>query len=101
MNAPKRLGAYAENRSIWEAHSIVHLVSRLPAREVALVIDCGLNDLFLQVNRNLHAELVLCEVPHDYTERFGGHDPDYWNNAAEYQLLFLAKYFGRSRATGP
>jgi putative tributyrin esterase len=34
--------------------------------------------------------MMEMEVPHDYTERPGGHTWDYWDNAIKYQLLFFA-----------
>ena len=32
-------------------------------------------------------------VPHDYTERPGGHTWQYWSNAVQYQVLFFASAF--------
>ena len=35
-------------------------------------------------------------VKHDYIERPGKHDWQYWSNAVEYQLYFFKKYFQRN-----
>ena len=32
-------------------------------------------------------------IPHDYIERPGNHNWEYWSNAIKYQLLFFNDYF--------
>jgi hypothetical protein len=36
------------------------------------------------------------KIDHDYLERPGGHNHDYWNNSIDYQVLFFMKYFNRN-----
>jgi enterochelin esterase-like enzyme len=31
--------------------------------------------------------------PHDYIERPGKHDWNYWRNAVQYQLLYFSRFF--------
>jgi hypothetical protein len=33
------------------------------------------------------------KIDHDYTERPGAHNRDFWGNSVDYQLLFFKKYF--------
>jgi S-formylglutathione hydrolase FrmB len=57
------------------------------------MIDCGVDDFFLDVNRALHARLLQLNINHDYIERPGAHDHPYWNNSIDYQILFFKKFF--------
>ena len=47
------------------------------------------------MNRNLHQLLVTRNVPHDCTERPGGHNWEYWSNAIKYQMLFISNHLAR------
>jgi enterochelin esterase-like enzyme len=33
------------------------------------------------------------KIPHDYIERPGKHDWNYWRNAVQYQLLYFSRFF--------
>jgi S-formylglutathione hydrolase FrmB len=80
----------------WENASIVHLVPQISEQSYPhLIIDCGLGDFFLDVNRSLHHKLVEHQIPHEYTERPGEHTSEYWCNAVDFQMLFFAKLWGR------
>lgn len=61
--------------------------------DVALIIDCGVNDPFIEPNRRLHQELLHLKIPHDYIERDGGHSWVYWRKSIGFQLLFFHQYF--------
>jgi len=45
------------------------------------------------VNHELHQQLLMRNIPHDYIERPGAHNWDYWTNAVQYQLLFFHNFF--------
>lgn len=77
----------------WEANSVVNLVPRLKQADIRLMIDCGLGDFFLKVNRELHCRLLEACIPHEYIERPGEHNGEYWSNAVDYQVLFFHKFF--------
>jgi S-formylglutathione hydrolase FrmB len=91
----KRLGSYQEHPERWAANSVVTLAETLPPGELAISIDCGTDDFFLQVNRNLHQLLLQRKVPHDYTERPGKHEWAYWSNCIKYQMLFISDHVKR------
>ena len=61
--------------------------------ELKIIFDCGLDDFFLEVNRNLHKKLMDRKIDHDYIERPGGHNVAYWHNSIDYQVLFFEKFF--------
>jgi S-formylglutathione hydrolase FrmB len=80
----------------WEEASVVNLVPNLKANEAPqLIVDCGLDDFFLPANRSLREALLNYKIPHEYTERPGEHNADYWCNAIDMQILFFAKVWGR------
>ena len=58
-----------------------------------LIIDCGTEDFFYEVNKNLHEQLLYRNIPHDYIARPGSHNWNYWTNAVQYQLLFMHRFF--------
>jgi S-formylglutathione hydrolase FrmB len=89
----KRLGNYTESKEVWDEHTVINMVYLLANVDVHLIFDCGVDDFFLQVNRNLHQKLLANDIPHDYSERPGGHTWNYWANAIKYQLLFFQDYF--------
>ena len=91
----KRLGDIKEHADRWEALTVINLIDLLKDGELAISIDCGVNDFFLDVNRALHKKLVENKINHDYTERFGGHGWDYWKNSIKYQMLFFSEQFSK------
>jgi S-formylglutathione hydrolase FrmB len=89
----KRLGDTACCKDNWEKNTVINVVSTLNKGELKLIFDCGIADFFLPVNRNLHQLLLARGIDHDYTERPGGHNGNYWKNSIDYQLVFFHKFF--------
>jgi S-formylglutathione hydrolase FrmB len=61
------------------------------------MIDCGVADFFIEINRDLHRRLLKEDVPHDYVERPGAHNWMYWDNAIKYQVLFFSEFFKKTK----
>jgi len=91
-----RLGRYSDQPANWEKYTVINLLHLLRPNALALIIDCGTEDFFFKVNENLHQELLYRNIPHDYIIRPGAHNWTYWNNAIQYQLLFMNNYFKSS-----
>jgi S-formylglutathione hydrolase FrmB len=91
----KALGTYADHPTLWDEHVVVKQVELLQNKDLALIIDCGLDDFFLTVNRNLHQKLMDLKIEHDYIERPGAHNRAYWSNSVDFQLLFFQKKLSR------
>lgn len=89
----KALGPYSSKPAVWDAHVVLNTIERLKNKEVNMVIDCGLDDFFLEVNRALHRKLMDRKIDHDYIERPGAHNAAYWRNSIDYQLLYFSKCF--------
>ena len=93
----KRLGPYNQYPERWEANSVINLTYLLKPDSLAIAFECGSDDFFYQVNKNLHEKLLERNIPHDFTVRPGGHSWDYWGNAINYQLLFFSRFFNQSK----
>ena len=91
----KRIGTYADAPERWEELTVINQARRLKPGQVAISIDCGVDDFFLDVNRALHAQLLAAGIPHDYTERPGAHTWSYWDRSIRYQMLFISEHFHR------
>ena len=89
----KMLGDYGTYAGNWDKNTVITMVDSLNNGDLNIILDCGVDDFFLQVNRNLHQKLSDKKIDHDYTERPGEHNWDYWNNSVKYQLLFFRQYF--------
>ncbi len=77
----------------WESNSVAALAPTLKNGAQKFIVDCGIDDFFIEMNRTLHAELLKFGIDHEYTERPGEHNGDYWNNAVDFQILFFKKFF--------
>lgn len=89
----KYLGDYTSHKENWDQNVVVNLVDSLQNGELKIIFDCGVNDFFIEVNRNLHQKLLDKKIEHDYTERPGEHNWAYWNNSIKYQMLFFRRFF--------
>lgn len=92
----KRLGDTTSNSKNWETYSVINMVEKKrPADSLAMIIDCGTEDFFYADNKSLHQKMLQLKIPHDYIERGGTHNWDYWGNAISYQLLFFRRFFDK------
>ena len=83
------LGSEADNPERFADNSVLSLVEQLHRNSLPFIIDCGVDDGLIDINRELHRRLVYNHTPHDYTERPGAHNWEYWQTALPYQVLFL------------
>ncbi len=87
------LGELETNAGNWEKNTVINLADGIKNGEQKLIIDCGTEDFFLEVNRKFHQKLLDLKIDHDYIERPGAHNRAYWGNSIDYQLLFFKKFF--------
>ena len=91
----KRLGSYIENPENWEKNTIINMTHLLTPNSLAIIIDCGTEDFFYEVNCRLHEKLLYNNIPHDFISRPGKHNAEYWKNAVKYQLMFFNDFFNK------
>ena len=88
----KLLGTSDPTSEIFVKNSIVNMAETIKKNAMPVIIDCGVDDFLIEVNRELHRRLVYNNTPHEYTERAGSHTWEYWQNALPYHLLFFSKF---------
>lgn len=89
----KRLGPYDKNQDTWDKNTVINLLDSVKGKSLQLIFDCGIDDFFSTVNRNLHQKMLDYKIPHDYIERPGKHTWAYWKNSIKYQLVFFNDFF--------
>ncbi len=87
------LGDTIQHADNWNNYSVINVINKKPADSLAIIIDCGTEDFFYAVNKALHEKMLQLKIAHDYIERPGKHDWNYWRNAVKYQLLYFREYF--------
>lgn len=93
----KRIGDTLTHAKEWHDMTVLNLVENYSNTSLKLMIDCGIKDIFINGNRRLHQKLLDLKIPHDYIERPGQHDWNYWQNGIPYQLLFFKRFFDAAK----
>lgn len=96
----KQLGEKDENSELWDSHTVMTQLDKIKDGDLWLIIDCGVDDFFLEVNKNLHNELLARKIKHDFIVRPGAHNRPYWNNSIDYHILFFDKAFEEAIVQG-
>lgn len=92
-----RLGTKEEHPEHWEEYTVTNMLHLLSTDgSLALIIDCGTEDFFYEVNCELHTKLLERGIPHDFYVRPGRHNWSYWVGSIQHQLLFFDNYFKRN-----
>lgn len=93
----KRLGD-TSNKQRYNEYSIMKQMESYPKDSLAIIMDCGTEDFIVEMSRAAHKKMLSLKIPHDYTERPGRHDWNYWATAVQYQLLFFRNYFNKLKS---
>jgi len=93
----KRIGSFETRPEEWDNRSVVNMVSTLKNKELNMIVDCGVSDFFYQINAALHRRLIVLNIDHDFIERPGEHNWDYWTNSIQYQLLYFDTRFAKAK----
>lgn len=89
----KRLGSITEFPENWDKNTVVNMLELVKDNHLKLIVDCGVDDFFIDVNRELHQKMLALKINHDYVERPGKHNIEYWENSLKFQLLFFHNFF--------
>lgn len=85
----KRIGSKEECSQAWDDNVVVNMTHLLQPGSVNIVLDCGTEDFFYEVNCTLHEKLLTSGIPHDFYTRPGLHNWKYWLNAIKYQVMYF------------
>lgn len=91
----KWIGKQKDHKENWEDYTIINQLYKIEPNSLDIIIDCGYDDFFFQVNEKLHEKMMYLNINHDYYTRPGAHTSEYWANAIDYQLMFFDKFFKR------
>ena len=86
-------GASGSTSGGMDNHTVINQIDKIENGDLAIIVDCGEGDFFLNVNKDLHNRLFEKKIDHDFITRPGGHTGQYWNNSIDYQILFFDKFF--------
>ena len=89
----KRIGDTVSHAREWHDLTVLNVIENYSNTGLKLFIDCGIKDIFINGNRALHQKLLALKIAHDYIERPGEHNWEYWRNGIPYHLLFFKKFF--------
>lgn len=91
----KRLGPKEEYPKNWDDNTVTNMVHLLEPGAMNIMIDCGTEDFFYEVNCIFHEKLLAAKIPHEFYTRPGHHNWKYWLNAIKYQVLYFSDCFSR------
>lgn len=95
-NIKDDLGNFEANSELWNSLAVVNQIQNIKNGDLAIIIDCGESDFFLEVNKDMHARLLGAGIDHDFITRPGSHWFTYWQNSLDYHLLFHSKFFKKN-----
>lgn len=92
------LGPYKKNRKLWQANSAYELAENFLDKDIALLLDCAINDVTPAKpnNQDFHRRLSELKIPHTWRERYGGHTSDFLNTHLKEHLDFHWKNLNKN-----
>ena len=93
-NIKSILGDIYKHPSPWFTYSFIGKVYEIDkTNSPNILIDCGKDDMFFNMNNNVHELLNEKGISHKFIIKPGGHSWDYWRNALPEHLDFFQKFF--------
>ncbi|MBC8322956.1 MAG: esterase family protein [Candidatus Marinimicrobia bacterium] len=92
----EKIGSFEQFPERWAEFSVISNVQKFKESGTQLIIDCGIDDVFIESNLALHKTLLDLNIPHLYIEKSGGHTWDYWVNRLDHHLIFFNQYFRKN-----
>lgn len=89
----KRIGDTIRYAKEWREFSVINLLDKSVNTPVRIIMDCGINDVFIEVNRLVHQKMLRLKIAHIYTEKPGGHSWNYWRESLPYHFTFFERFF--------
>ncbi len=97
---PDMVGLKGEKRlnKTYEEYDVLHLVATKDPeslKSVKIYFDCGDDDFLTLGNAELHKQLILKKIPHEYRVRDGAHTWPFWRESLPVGLKFISDSFWR------
>ena len=92
-NMTERLGPMIEHPKRWMKNSAVHFVQQLKNRSKGIIVDCGVDDFAIGVNRAMRDSAAVHGVDIQFEEFPGAHSHEYWASRLDPHIAFLQQYF--------
>ena len=93
----KRIGDTITHAKEWHDLSVINLIEKYPHTRLKIYFDCGDRDIFIACNRSLHQKMLQLKIPHEYIERSGQHDWNYWRSSIPLQLQYFSVFFKKNQ----
>lgn len=95
---PDMVGLKGEKRlnKSYEEYDVLHLVKTKDPellKSVKIYFDCGDDDFLTLGNAELHKQLILKQIPHEYRVRDGAHTWPFWRESLPIGLKFISDSF--------
>ena len=87
------LGPIAKSKELFEEHTCINNIKHIKNGDLAINIDCGTEDFFIDVNRSFAAELKKQGIEHNYEERKGAHGWKFWRESIVIHMKFFNEFF--------
>jgi S-formylglutathione hydrolase FrmB len=97
FDVSKRIGDTVSHTKDWHDLAVINLVEKYTRTRVRITFDCGDKDIFINGNRRLHQKMLQLKIPHEYIERPGQHNWDYWRSSVPRHLAFFRKFFNKNK----
>lgn len=92
-NMSKRIGSKEEYPEYWDEFTVMGQLYKLTPNSLKILIDCGVDDFFFDVNVALSKELDDRGIPHRFTYGPGAHTLGYWQESLLHNVLFFSRFF--------
>ena len=93
----KRIGDTLTHAREWHDLAVINLIEKYTHTKLKIVFDCGDKDIFIDGNRRLDKKMTALKIPHQYTERTGAHNWDYWRGSIPHQLAVFRNFFNKNQ----
>lgn len=80
----------------WSNYNIYENIYKIK-ENTNIIMECGDNDFFLEINRELHKTMEDLGIKHSYTERKGWHNKKFWVKGLENQTKFFVEKFNENK----
>lgn len=95
-NIADRLGDQSQNPAVWQEHTVMSLLDSPALGNLNIIVDCGTEDFFYDVNCRFDQELSARKIPHTFITSPGAHNSGYWHRSIQPQLQYFKQCFERA-----